>query len=175
MKIPSRNMESNEYRRVMLNKRSIAQFSPLENNSRNTVASRKLKSENLGRNLRVTWLFSLTKRWHQPTGRDRRKIRKDEERGEWKSVCTDEPPRPQVHDATYQKRSRECLESENGGGPGKGGGIISGKSERRACGNLSWNLIRDRDLSPRACNSSAGRRRSFAAAVSLSPLSFADK
>lgn len=52
-------MESDKCRRVIvMSRRPVARFSPmLENNSRNILASGELKSENLSRNLRVTWLF----------------------------------------------------------------------------------------------------------------------
>jgi len=58
MNIAPESMENNKYRRVVItDKRPIARFSPmLENNSRNILASGELKSENLSRNLRVTWL-----------------------------------------------------------------------------------------------------------------------
>jgi len=81
MNVATESMESDKYRRVAASRRPIAPFFPmLESNSRNILASGEPKSENLSRNLHVTWLFH---------GHDEivRETRNDEGRIVKKSVC----------------------------------------------------------------------------------------
>lgn len=86
----------------------------LDNNSRNILASEKLKSDG---NLCVTWLFFLREQWDLPIGRDHRKTDKVRKDYVILTIMWTNPLGPQVHVAIH-----EYCESENDGGPDEGGG-----------------------------------------------------
>lgn len=109
-------MESVKYRHV-ISGRSIAQFLPmLDNNSRNILASEKLKGD---RNLRVTWLF------FSANDEICRLVEIDPINDKVKNcafwtIMWTNPLGPQVHVAIHK-----YSESENGVGPDEGrrGGV----------------------------------------------------
>ena len=92
MNMAPESMESDKYRRIVVTgRRPIARFSPmLENNSRNILASGELKSENLSRNLRVTWLFR--EQWNCSWDSKLRRVRGEKAR--YYRLCGQTPSTP---------------------------------------------------------------------------------
>lgn len=133
-RVAEKNDMESDKRRYVINGRSIVQLLPiLDNKSRNILASGKLKSDE---NLRVTWLF------FSQNDEICRLVEIAVKRRSEKSAHSDDyvnesPWGVQVHDVAIHCTSYNPV-SENGGGPDEGGGgrggwVISRKSERNSC------------------------------------------
>lgn len=149
-----------------MNRRPVSRFSPmLENNSRNILASGELKSENLSRNLRVTWLFR--KWWEHSWDSKRRGARSEKART---TDYDDEvSPQARVHDvATWIFRGLERWWM------GRGWVLSQGKVKETYGSTWESELELDLDL-VREFASPVGWRRAFSRPrPSLSLFSFTD-